>query len=82
MAGNAVGSMTADAQLNVELSQLDSIDMRLSDEVLRGIVDQASQNVDRCVSIMSAENCFKDLFLKKLLVLNTLNCKLNYFSFT
>jgi hypothetical protein len=51
MAGNTVGSMTADAKLEVQSSQLDELDRRLGegrDTLLKDIVKQASDNVERC----------------------------------
>ncbi len=47
MAGNSVGSMTADASLTVKSSQLDYLDRSINDQVLKNIVNQASENVDR-----------------------------------
>ena len=47
MAGNAVGSMTAEANLQVQFSQIDAIDRYLSQQKLETIVNEASQNVDR-----------------------------------
>jgi hypothetical protein len=53
MAGNTVGSMTADAKLEVQSSQLDELDRRLGEgreTLLKDIVKQASENVERCHS--------------------------------
>lgn len=47
MAGNAVGSMTADALLEVRTSQLDELDRQLSEQTLQSIVHEASENIVR-----------------------------------
>jgi len=47
MAGNTVGSMTADAQLTVQSAQLDEVDRRLNDTTLQDIVREASRNIER-----------------------------------
>ncbi|KAI3413184.1 hypothetical protein GPALN_010685 [Globodera pallida] len=55
MAGNAVGSQTADAHLDVQSAQLDELDGTLNDHTLRRIVDEASQNIDRAISKTNEE---------------------------
>uniref|UniRef100_A0A914YB12 Ig-like domain-containing protein n=1 Tax=Panagrolaimus superbus TaxID=310955 RepID=A0A914YB12_9BILA len=50
MAGNAVGSMTAEAQLNVKSSQLDLLDSSLNSQVLKNIVQEASKNIDQAIA--------------------------------
>lgn len=47
MVGNAVGAMTADAQLLVDSSRLGSLDNYLDSNLLKNIVSQASENIDR-----------------------------------
>lgn len=47
MAGNSVGSMTTDAFLTVETSNLDTLDTKINPELLKGIVNEASKNIDR-----------------------------------
>lgn len=47
MAGNTVGSMTADAQLTVQSAQLEEVDRRLDENTLQDIVREASQNIER-----------------------------------
>ncbi|KAE9547992.1 hypothetical protein FO519_008799, partial [Halicephalobus sp. NKZ332] len=49
MAGNSVGSMTAEASLKVKFSQLDRLDKTLDEATLKNIVSQASKNVDRAI---------------------------------
>lgn len=51
MAGNAVGSMTADARLTVDWSQLDYIDSTIDNSLLKTIVEEATENVERFVWI-------------------------------
>ncbi|KAL3073258.1 hypothetical protein niasHS_000010 [Heterodera schachtii] len=55
MAGNVVGSQTADAQLDVQSAQIDQLDTTLNDQTLRSIVDEASQNIDRAISKTNEE---------------------------
>lgn len=47
MAGNSVGSMTADAYLTVETSNLDTLDSKLNSKLLKQIVNEASQNIEK-----------------------------------
>lgn len=47
MAGNAVGSMTADAQLKVDWSQLDFVDSTIDNNLLKTIVEEATENIER-----------------------------------
>jgi len=49
MAGNTVGSMTADAQLEINSSRLDEIDKQIINEktFLKNIVNQATNNIER-----------------------------------
>lgn len=47
MAGNAVGSMTADARLTVDWSQLDFVDSKIDNSLLKTIVSEATDNIER-----------------------------------
>lgn len=47
MAGNAVGSMTADARLMVDWSQLDYVDSTIDNKLLKTIVEEATENIER-----------------------------------
>uniref|UniRef100_A0A915MLM8 Ig-like domain-containing protein n=1 Tax=Meloidogyne javanica TaxID=6303 RepID=A0A915MLM8_MELJA len=51
MAGNTVGSMTSDAQLEINSSQLDEIDKQIINEktFLKNIVNQATNNIERSI---------------------------------
>jgi peroxidase len=49
MAANSVGSMTADARLTVDWSQLDYVDSTIDNNLLRKIVNEAKNNIDRLV---------------------------------
>ncbi|KAI6185441.1 Leucine-rich repeat and Immunoglobulin I-set and heme peroxidase domain containing protein [Aphelenchoides besseyi] len=50
MAGNAVGSMTGDARLSVDWSQLDYVDSTIDNNLLKTIVNEATDNIERAVA--------------------------------
>lgn len=51
MAGNSVGSMTANAYLIVETSNLDTLNLKLNSHFLKKIVDKASKNIEKFIFI-------------------------------
>ena len=50
MAGNAVGSMTADARLTVDWSQLDFVDETIDRRLLETLVDEAADSIERSIA--------------------------------
>ena len=74
--------MTAEAQLRVITSQLDGVlDSRLNDQVIRTIVEEASQSVDRFVVHNWNELKNRDRELSEaLLQMYTISLKYNYLS--